>query len=129
MSVNKTNPSAIDFGERAHVPPKVLREAKQAQRDKRKMINLVKAREDPDNYSVELGTCWMCWLDLTGEETLEKWRMEPFSEVKLHEKVCPLCGYPHWKGRVWYPFRYLRGYLGNPSSRYGMKDKVKWLKR
>lgn len=63
-----------------------------------------------------------CWIDLTFE-MLEKWRIEPYSEMKEHEKFCPLCGYPHWKGRIWYPFRFIRGYIGNPSSRYGIKGK------
>lgn len=119
-NVNKQNPSSVDFGRSIHTPSKVLREAKLKNRELRRMKNVYHARKNPDKYSIELGVCWMCWLDLTSE-MLEKWRIEPFSEMRSHEKVCPLCGYPHWKGRIWYPFRYIRGYIGNPSSRYGME--------
>lgn len=86
------------------------------------MKRIFDAKNNPDQFDTEMGVCWMCWMDLTGESLIE-WRKEPYSSVTLHEKECPLCGYDHWKGRVWYPFRYLRGYIGNPSSRYGMKKK------
>lgn len=109
---------------REYKPPtkEELKKAKQKNRQYRKMKYVMKAKNDPDSFDTELGVCWMCWMDITGQELI-KWRNYPYSEVKLHEEVCPLCGYDHWKGRIWFPFRYLRGYIGNPSSRNGMKEK------
>lgn len=100
---------------------RLLKEAKKKNRWMRKMINVRKAKRNPDLYSIDFGVCWQCWLDLSGK-MLDGWRREPYSEMKTHSKVCPLCGYDHWVGRVWFPFRFLRGYIGNPSSRYGIKE-------
>lgn len=121
---DKLNPSSKDFGASMHTPLKVLKQAKQANREMRVMKHVHNARSNSDKYSIDLGVCWMCWMDLTGEP-LEKWRREPFSFTKSHDKICPLCGYMHWKGRIWFPFRFIRGYIGNPSSRYGIKGKRK----
>jgi len=119
---DKTNPTSKDFGASMHTPTKVLKEAKQANRGKRVMRKVFDARRYPDRESIDLGVCWMCWMDLT-EEPLEKWRREPYSFVIPHDQVCPLCGYMHWKGRIWYPFRFIRGYIGNPSSRHGIRGR------
>ena len=120
----KENPSWRRFGS-GMTSPTTLKKAKQDNRELRNMRGVHKARITPDKYSIELGVCWMCWMDLTSE-ILEKWRKLPYSEVKEHEDICPLCGYSRWKGRVWYPFRFLRGYIGNPSSRRGIiRKKIK----
>ena len=67
-------------------------------------------------FKDEFGTCWQCWMDLTGKG-LDDWR-EKYSEAKDHPKECSLCGYDHWKGRVWYPFKFLRNEgVSNPSRR------------
>lgn len=97
-----------------------LRKAKAELRELRNMKAVFEAKNNPDVHSLDLGTCWMCWVDLTGE-WLDKWRYEPFSEVALHKEICPLCGYNHWKGRIWYPFRYKKNYIGNPSERDGIR--------
>lgn len=61
----------------------------------------------PDKYSPEQGTCWLCFVRLTGEYNLERWRIEPFFERKTHPSICPVCGYNRWKGGIWYPFKLL----------------------
>lgn len=118
-STSQKNPSFKDFGSLQHVPDKVLKEHKNGLRCYRNMRIVNQAREDNTAFDIDQESCWMCWMDLTGN-MLENWRKEPYSEVKTHSKKCPICGYPHWKGRVWYAFRFLRGYIGNPSSRHGI---------
>lgn len=120
MKKNRKNPSSIDFGKYAPIPNKVLKTAKDKNRFSRIMKRVWEAKTFPDRFDTDFPTCWMCWNDLSGK-WLEDWRKEPFSEMKEHEEKCPLCGYPHWKGRVWYPFRFLRNYSGNPSRRNGFK--------
>ena len=115
----KENPSWINFGSNSS-SPKMLRQAKQGNREKRILKRVFEAKENLDKFPIDFETCWMCWMDLTGED-LEKWRRLPYSKVGLHEEVCPLCAYPNWKGRIWYPFRFIRGYIGNPSARDGIK--------
>ena len=100
--------------------PKTLLEAKEKNRIYRKMKRIWDAKNEPDQFETDMGVCWMCWMDLTGND-LPEWRKEPYSIIITHSSECPLCGYPTWKGRVWFPFRLLRGYVGNPSSRHGMK--------
>lgn len=95
---------------------KTLEEVKEKYRIQRYNTKLKRAKENPESFPIDLGVCWMCWEDLTGRP-LGRYRRTPYSEVKEHPEVCPLCNYSHWKGRVWYPFKFLRGYIGNPSSR------------
>lgn len=75
----------------------------------------------PERFKIDQGTCWLCWMRLTGQE-LASWRREPYYERGMkHKEECPVCGYNHWIGAVWYPFRYLQEkgkiILGNPSFR------------
>lgn len=77
----------------------------------------------PEKYSIDQGACWLCWMRLTGKDLLN-WRKEPYYATKLqHEKECPVCGYKHWLGATWYPFRYLQrkktAFSNNPSFRRG----------
>lgn len=66
----------------------------------------------------EYGTCWGCFMSITKQD-IDNWR-EDYSEKKEHPNTCPLCGYEHWKGRVWYPFKFIRDMeIGNPSRRDG----------
>lgn len=70
-----------------------------------------------DNLPLDFGVCWACWIRITGEG-LNNWRVPPYSVAKPHEEVCPLCGRTNWRGRVWYPKRYLIDKeVGNPSRR------------
>lgn len=72
-----------------------------------------------DGLSPDFGVCWQCWIRITGQG-LEDWRREPFSQANEHEERCPLCGYEHWKGRIWFPKQYLMATeIGNPSRRDG----------
>jgi len=65
----------------------------------------------------DFGVCWRCWIRITGQG-LNNWRKEPFSITRPHEEVCPLCTYDRWKGRIWYPKRYIMAIeIGNPSRR------------
>lgn len=65
----------------------------------------------------DLGVCWICWVLITNQG-LKEWRKPPFSEIKRHPSVCPLCNYDRWSGRIWYPKRYvLLTQVGNPSRR------------
>lgn len=71
-----------------------------------------------DKLASNFGVCWKCWIRITGEAQLEDWRKEPYSTMKEHIDICPLCGYDHWRGRVWFPKRYLMAIeIGNPSRR------------
>lgn len=75
----------------------------------------------PERYSTEQGTCWLCWTRLT-HESLAKWRKSPYyCHEQTTPQICPVCGYDHWIGSVWYPFKYLRDtgkiLMGNPSFR------------
>jgi len=112
----KTNPSSTQFGRIKPVPLGTLRRAKKEKRALRNFKRVRDAKINPDKYPIEMGVCWMCWDDLTGQD-IQKWRKLPFSTVETHDETCPLCGYSRWKGRVWYPFKFLRNYIGNPSSR------------
>jgi len=70
-----------------------------------------------DGMSMDFGVCWQCWIRITGQG-INNWRKEPFSENRQHEETCPLCGYEHWQGRVWYPKRFIIACeIGNPSRR------------
>ena len=70
-----------------------------------------------ENLPYDFGCCWVCWIRITGEG-LNEWRYPPFSEMKPHPEVCPLCGQEKWRGRIWYPKRYLvYAEIGNPSRR------------
>lgn len=82
---------------------------------KRDTETVNKAGRSIHKYSDDYGTCWMCWIQLTDEELI----MDPsYSDNEKHMSLCPLCGYEHWIGRRWFPFRYLKwGVIGNPSSR------------
>ncbi len=119
MSIKRKIP--IKYGG-SEPTPKVLREAKKDLRELRNFSSLNKAKKDPYIFPLDLGVCWMCWIDLTNKY-LTEWRVEPYSSTKEHDLICPLCGYSRWKGRIWYPFRLLRGYIGNPSSRFGISGK------
>lgn len=75
----------------------------------------------PERFTIDEGTCWLCWMRLTGQE-LRGWRKKPFYELELtHGKKCPACGYTHWTGATWFPFKYLEEkgkiLVGNPSFR------------
>lgn len=77
-----------------------------------------------DNLPVDYGCCWICWIRITGEG-LNDWRVEPFSEMKEHPDICPLCEQEHWRGRIWYPKRYLMySEIGNPSRRDNKGQKI-----
>lgn len=117
--MKQQNPSNRKFGS-IETSTEVLKAAKDKLRPYRKMTTVLDAKKNPDKYSMDMGTCWMCWVEITGE-WLESYRYEPFSQNKHHEEVCPLCGYSHWKGRIWFPFRFKRHYIGNPSARDGIK--------
>jgi len=118
----KRNPSNKIFSTTAHVPFGVLLKAMKKNAGLRKLAKIREAYLNPNTYPQDFATCWMCWIDLTGLP-LEGWRREPWSEMSPHYKHCPLCSYPFWKGRIWYPFRKLNGYFGNPSSRWGHDSK------
>lgn len=120
-NLHMKNPSAKDFGVRAYTTDKEYRSAKRQNRRLRDLKKLALLKRNPDKLPIDIGTCWMCWIDLTGEG-LNDWRKEPYSEMKGHDPECPLCGYHHWKGRIWYPLKYKQNWIGNPSSRYGIKD-------
>jgi len=122
LRTKSKNPSSIDFGirKRSYASPEALQKAKKDNSILRKWKNIWIAKKFPDKFPTDLGVCWMCWIDLTGE-MLQEWRTLPFSEVEFHDATCPLCGYSSWKGRIWYPFRFIRGYIGNPSSRKEFK--------
>lgn len=80
-----------------------------------------KVSKFPDEYA----TCWMCWIQLT-KQGLEEWRDGIYSDLGKHSEVCDLCGYKNWKGRRWFPFKWLRwAELGNPSSRFRFDDSFK----
>lgn len=101
---------------------------------KRKLLNaIVKKRVlkhcDPEKvlhsslfaetYPEDQATCWLCWVRLTGEG-LEGWKKEPYySAYYKHTNECQVCGYNHWEGGAWFPFRYIKRYgkrlLRNPS--------------
>ena len=116
------NPSSKSFGKITPSTRKELEEAKNKNRRLRNMVRVYKVKRNSDGVATSLGTCWMCWLDIT-KEGLGKYRTEPFSLMTNHKEICPLCGYKRWRGRIWYPFRFVRGYIGNPSSRYGFHNK------
>lgn len=118
------NPSSKEFARVTGPSLRKLREIMRKNRSKRRMQRVWEAKRNPDKFETDYETCWMCWCDLSGKGLVE-WRKEPFSELKDHSPICPLCFYPHWKGRVWYPFRYLRDYIGNPSSRFEINKKKK----
>jgi len=114
----KKNPSSREFSKQGVTPIGVLLKAKRLNGRDRNMIKVGQAMVNPDQYPQNFATCWMCWMDLA-RENLEDWRKMPWSEMGSHGRNCPLCGYPRWKGRMWYPFKKLKGYFGNPSSRWG----------
>lgn len=119
-NINKYNPTSKDFGVYKPATEKELKEYKEKNRPRRKMKRIHDAKTEPDQFDTNMGVCWMCWMDIT-QKGLEEWRREPYSVADtLHDRICPLCGYSSWKGRVWYPFRFLRGYIGNPSARNGI---------
>jgi len=81
----------------------------------------------PGKYNVDQGTCWLCWMRLTGQE-LKGWRKPPYFISRLrHGSECPVCGYTHWIGATWFPFIYLQEqgkfFLSNPSFRRGKNAK------
>ena len=83
----------------------------------------------PEKYDVHTQTCWLCWVRLTGEFTLQEWRKFPYYARRVsHPRTCPVCGYTRWDGAVWYPFRYLVlrrvGIVGNPSLNCSKKEKA-----
>ena len=98
------------------VPNKTVRKKKL--RDLLKSLNvkegsLLKNAPLPEDF----GTCWACFMDITKCQ-LDEYR-EKYSAKIEHEESCPLCGYDHWKGRVWYPFKLIRDMeIGNPSTRF-----------
>lgn len=112
----RKNPSSKVFGKVQNVPTVILEKAMKRNKPFRKMKRVKDAIKNPDKWPIDYGTCWQCWRDISGK-WLSEWRKEPYSEMKKHDEVCPLCFYSHWKGRVWYPFRYLRGFKFNPSKR------------
>jgi len=68
-------------------------------------------------YPPDLGVCWMCWLEIT-KLPFEPFRDSEFCSDEKHDEECPLCGYTHWSGKVWYPFKYLWvKEIGNPSKK------------
>lgn len=70
-----------------------------------------------EGMSLDFGVCWQCFIRITGQG-LSNWRKEPYSEMREHREICPLCGYDHWRGRIWYPKRYIMAVeIGNPSRR------------
>ena len=116
------NPSSLKYGEARVANHETLLKIKSRNRELRILGRVNRFKANSDKLSISQGTCWMCWMDLTNKP-LNEFRMNPFSDNNLkHDLKCPICGYPSWKGRIWYPFRYLRGWVGNPSSRFGMHE-------
>ena len=121
-NTQKKNPSSRKFSKVGKVPIGVLLKAMRKNRVLRKISKVREASLNPNIYPQDFATCWMCWIDLT-LLPLEGWRKGPWSEMGPHYLHCPLCGYPYWKGRMWYPFKKLKAYFGNPSSRWGHDPK------
>jgi len=119
--MEKKNQDVIRFSEIREELIRDLQKAKQENSRRRVLRRVLKAKSNPDLLNPDEPLCWMCWLDITGQN-LRDFRRKPYSEIIPHKKICPLCGYSSWKGRAWYPLRYLIDYKGNPSSRNGMKD-------
>jgi hypothetical protein len=87
-----------------------------------KSVRKLKFKQLAEKYTLEkipedMEVCWGCFMDITKAD-IDEWRAI-YSEDKVHPATCPLCGYDHWKGRVWYPFKFLKDVkIGNPSERY-----------
>lgn len=91
-----------------------------------KKIKSIGLKSFKDNY----GTCWQCFMGLTGEG-LDEWRGE-YSIREDHPEECPLCGYNHWKGRIWFPFKYLNNLsqnIENPSRRDSKENPLDILEK